>query len=637
MRALKTLVWSWVCVAVVMVSGVALSQPVSTTAIQVEQFEPLPAPGLNILNVNTSAVLPHLTPSFAILLHYVDDPLVVQRANGDDTVVSRLIDDQLKPELSAALGFFDVLSLGIVVPMTATQSGEDLGVVDRPGEQVEGFAISDMRVIIKAQLVDPAQFSGFGVNLSIPMFIPIGDADQFGGDDSFRLRPVLGFDYRDEGGFLIAANVGYTLRPVRRALTHVSDDTINWGLGLEVPTPAKALTIVASLFGAIQTGENRDPFALADGVGEATAESDDPMELLGGLRVRFDDNWSMMAGAGAGLAGSVGAPLWRGFLGFGYTPAVADVDKDGVPDAEDQCKTEPEDLDGHQDSDGCPDTDNDVDGVLDADDGPIDESGYGICRDQPEDIDSFEDLDGCPDADNDGDKILDNDDKCPGDPEDMDGFQDDDGCPDEDNDADGILDLRDGPVAAGKKAGSCAGQPEDMDGFEDNDGCPDPDNDGDGILDVDDKCPNDPENKDGNEDDDGCPDGGTDNAKVSGKLIKIEGQVKFVGRTDRISSKSHSVLDEVAEVLKKNPHITKIHIAGHTDSAGSDAANMLLSEKRSASVKKYLVSKGIDGKRLNPVGYGEARPIADNASPIGRTKNHRVDFQIAEINGKPVK
>jgi len=100
-----------------------------------------------------------------------------------------------------------------------------------------------------------------------------------------------------------------------------------------------------------------------------------------------------------------------------------------IPDVDDECTMKPEDMDGFQDDDGCPDLDNDGDGIPDTDD---------QCKNTPEDVDGFEDKDGCPDPDNDGDGIKDAADKCPDEPEDIDGFQDDDGCPDIDNDNDGI-------------------------------------------------------------------------------------------------------------------------------------------------------------------------------------------------------
>jgi outer membrane protein OmpA-like peptidoglycan-associated protein len=100
----------------------------------------------------------------------------------------------------------------------------------------------------------------------------------------------------------------------------------------------------------------------------------------------------------------------------------SDLDGDGVPDADDACKGEPEDLDGFQDEDGCPDLDNDKDGLADTSD---------KCPNEPEDFDGFEDEDGCPDPDNDKDGFLDGDDQCPNDAEVINGNLDYDGCPDE--------------------------------------------------------------------------------------------------------------------------------------------------------------------------------------------------------------
>ena len=99
------------------------------------------------------------------------------------------------------------------------------------------------------------------------------------------------------------------------------------------------------------------------------------------------------------------------------------ADGDGIQDNVDKCPEDPEDFDGFEDEDGCPDLDNDRDEVLDV----VDK-----CPNDPEDRDGFEDIDGCPDPDNDADGFLDPDDKCPNDPEDFDGDRDDDGCPEED-------------------------------------------------------------------------------------------------------------------------------------------------------------------------------------------------------------
>ena len=72
---------------------------------------------------------------------------------------------------------------------------------------------------------------------------------------------------------------------------------------------------------------------------------------------------------------------------------------------------------------------------------------------------------------------------------------------------------------------------------------------------------------------------------------------------------------------------------GHTDSVGSEAYNNRLSLARAESVKTYLVSKGVDVKRVRAVGRGKSQPIADNATPDGRAKNRRVDVEVVQQQG----
>ena len=67
---------------------------------------------------------------------------------------------------------------------------------------------------------------------------------------------------------------------------------------------------------------------------------------------------------------------------------------------------------------------------------------------------------------------------------------------------------------------------------------------------------------------------------------------------------------------------------GHTDSIGTDAYNQKLSERRAASVKAYLVSKGIDPNRIYTEGKGKKNPIASNKTKEGRAQNRRVEIEI---------
>lgn len=242
------------------------------------------------------------------------------------------------------------------------------------------------------------------------------------------------------------------------------------------------------------------------------------------------------------------------------------------------------------------------------------------CPEVPEDADGFEDEDGCPDEDNDADGIVDADDACPDTAEDLDGFEDEDGCPDEDNDADGIVDADD----------ACPDEAEDVDGFEDEDGCPELDNDGDGLFDGLDQCPLEPEDYDGFEDDDGCPEEGSGLVTLTCEAIEIGDKVYFDTASDVIQERSYELLNQVAQVLTSVSYITLLEVAGHTDDRGDDDYNLDLSQRRADSVRNYLIDAGIDGARLNAVGYGETQPIAPNNTSAGRTENRRVGFEIRE-------
>jgi OOP family OmpA-OmpF porin len=341
-----------------------------------------------------------------------------------------------------------------------------------------------------------------------------------------------------------------------------------------------------------------------------------------------------------------------------------DTDGDGFLDKDDPCQDQAEDKDSFEDQDGCPEPDNDKDGVNDDGDkcplipglannagcpeeAPKDRDGDGIvdkddkCGDQAEDYDGFEDDNGCPELDNDKDGIVDtadkcateagpmqnlgcpivdkdgdgtNDDKdkCPDEPEDKDGFQDEDGCPDLDNDSDGVPDGQD-------KCGAQAGPAE-------NGGCPDSDKDADGVVDRLDRCPE----EYGIAEEKGC-------AKqykmvvVKKDRIEIKKQIKFgTGSAKIIGKESFAILGDVAQALRDMPAIKKMRIEGHTDSVGNDTGNLKLSQKRADSVMAQLIKLGIDPGRLEAVGFGETRPIASNATKAGRAENRRIEFNVVE-------
>jgi outer membrane protein OmpA-like peptidoglycan-associated protein len=250
--------------------------------------------------------------------------------------------------------------------------------------------------------------------------------------------------------------------------------------------------------------------------------------------------------------------------------------------------------------------DKDNDNIPDKDD---------ACPDNPEDYDGFEDEDGCPDLDNDKDGTLDFNDECPDQPEDKDDFQDNDGCPDIDNDNDGIPDIND----------ECPNEPEDIDGYQDDDGCPDNDNDGDGILDQDDNCPNEAESFNGSKDDDGCPDTvESSNLSSVPKEILIEGELTFFPGTADIRKEAQKELDRIVKLLQLHPD-SYWRIEGHTDNY--DTRNVLirpLSLRRAEAILNYFVSKGLPSYQFQVYDMGDTFPIANNNTEFGRMKNRRV-------------
>ncbi len=111
------------------------------------------------------------------------------------------------------------------------------------------------------------------------------------------------------------------------------------------------------------------------------------------------------------------------------------------------------------------------------------------------------------------------------------------------------------------------------------------------------------------------------------RVTMKENMVNFGFDSSELTSSAKSNLDKLAEVLKNNPD-TNINIYGHTDSKGTEAYNQSLSERRAASVRSYLISKGVASSRVMTMGVGENEPIATNDTDAGRAENRRVEFAI---------
>jgi len=104
----------------------------------------------------------------------------------------------------------------------------------------------------------------------------------------------------------------------------------------------------------------------------------------------------------------------------------------------------------------------------------------------------------------------------------------------------------------------------------------------------------------------------------------LEG-VNFATNKADLDAGAHEVLDRVAISLLAYPEI-RVEVAGHTDSKGSRALNVRLSQKRAESVRDYLIGKGIGAERLVAKGYGPDKPMATNDTDEGRAQNRRTEL-----------
>jgi outer membrane protein OmpA-like peptidoglycan-associated protein len=302
-----------------------------------------------------------------------------------------------------------------------------------------------------------------------------------------------------------------------------------------------------------------------------------------------------------------------------------DKDKDGVKDKEDRC---PGTAAGETvDASGCAASQRDTDGdkVNDAADRcpntpsgqavdaqgcsaaqkDADKDGVSDDRDQCKNTPPGETVDskGCSDDDQDG--VTNTADRCPNTPAGE--TVDQNGCAPAqlDADADGV------PDAADQCPNSVAGESVDARGCG-------RDSDGDKIADVSDRCPNTPNGQ--AVDENGCP----ILFQRGATTVTLQG-VAFATGKSTLTPASEAVLQDVAKQLAASPEV-RVQVAGFTDNTGSRSANIKLSQKRAATVEKFLEANGASPAQVTSKGFGPDNPVASNKTAAGRAKNRRVEL-----------
>lgn len=541
------------------------------------------------------------------VVEYVNSPLVTQTPTG----TQRIIRDQLWSTFSAQLGIGTHWGLGVQVPVLLYQSSDDgarpaataglgdLRAVLRWSTRAEGGStdrLSNSRV--SQRQTERREGLGFAMNLAVTA--PSGDAGSYSGAGAPTAHLYGVFDIRI-ARVIGAVSLGYRARLDEHWPSQSGDcasagipevsclydtplrDQITYGVAVRQPLEGLlSLVLLAAAPRAasatILSGYYASTYVTLQGAIDARAPfarvSGSPLEMGAGLQ-RPQGDFTVTAGASWAMNGAPGAPAARVILGLQWAPRFLDEDHDGFRDdpAVDQCIGLPEDFDGFQDNDGCPE-DNDNDAVPEEED---------RCPFTDEDEDGFQDEDGCPDPDNDNDDVPDVDDACPNEAPGEHADPARRGCPDNDTDRDGVSAGDDvcpeqpaGPHPDPARAG-CALPDGDHDGVPDatdrcptdaagegataaQHGCPDTDHDHDGVADATDRCPEAQETINGVTDDDGCAeDGVVPLARARVRLVRANAQdpgtielleaVRFDAR-DAVTPLSRPVLAQLAVAMR---------------------------------------------------------------------------------------
>ncbi|MBE2248825.1 MAG: OmpA family protein [Myxococcus sp.] len=281
-----------------------------------------------------------------------------------------------------------------------------------PQEAPRVVGLGAPRAIGRLQILRQSEFPIVSLAAVLEARIPIGDGFSFMSDRGFVVSPRLAAERRF-GPVRVLANAGWRFRtaPGQYLNLYVGHEFLMGG-GAIVELPNFGKLTGNSLLAEVNLATPAEaPFTFRDAEALKT-----PLELMLGARSTVAKNWSVLLALGRGLGQSgYGREAFRVVFGVRFEHiAQPDQDGDGIPDTADGCPNEPEDKDGVEDEDGCPEfeqiIDSDHDGVPDTADG---------CPEVP----GPAGLDGCPDKD--GDQIPDIADKCP----DQMGPPELDGCP----------------------------------------------------------------------------------------------------------------------------------------------------------------------------------------------------------------
>jgi hypothetical protein len=313
-------------------------------------------------------------------MDYAQSPVVL-RDSLTGAVAARPLAHALSADWVTGLGLGGHAAVGVDIPVFLWQDGtRSLPSTFVGGGKVSTTGLGDVALLGKALIVSNDRqglHAGPGLAALGAVTLPSGDRASFMGDGSVTasllllgeyavgvgaVRAAIGYKLRTEHhpwpqeagsvtfGDQIPWAVDVVLRPRAIAAGLDRDDRQEWELGLRGELPAGPVA----------------PF----GLGRRGASLLSPLLLAAGDRIalgHYRDAYVVVGGY-FGLDDAVGVPAFRAVISFGWAPRSHDRDGDGIPDDVDECPDLPEDKDGIEDADGCPEDDADGDGVLDEQD-----------------------------------------------------------------------------------------------------------------------------------------------------------------------------------------------------------------------------------------------------------------------------
>lgn len=113
----------------------------------------------------------------------------------------------------------------------------------------------------------------------------------------------------------------------------------------------------------------------------------------------------------------------------------------------------------------------------------------------------------------------------------------------------------------------------------------------------------------------------------NGLLVQMKNDILFDTNSDGVKPEGIGDLAKMGDILAKYSD-DRVRVEGHTDASGDSKYNQHLSERRAAAVRAVLVSRGVQEAQITVVGLGETKPVADNGTAEGRSKNRRVELHI---------